>query len=445
MNKHSKQTHKNLVEDHAAIITQLTQFDSSQYSFIQSSLRTKLLNEISTRKTSSEKETLTMIESNSSTLKIKWAMIPLVVILIMLIINFTFPPIRIYAQEFFSRLLGYTLITNQPSRNIPVSTVAKSQISIDQLTPIPWESNRLLSLEEASLETGFTIFTPAYIPEGYSLAYLDVLPPDELNPYTAVLIIYQGGLQNQDQIRTISIRQLYNPDGKISELPIGDATIQEIQVRNQNGIWLEEVATATSQKTDGSMEDIKLNMLGWAESGFEFWINSNDNLSLEQSLQIAESIQMEQAPIETNLSGKCPTPFGANIEAAKQQTGFNLFIPTYLPDRFCLSTVEIYQPDENVPDLTTAIIYRLQYSGTEDITLVISQNEHPGNLENIAVVLDTTPVQLRNTEAVFIQQSMEPYLNILMWDENGYSISISSNSDLSQAELMRIANALTQN
>lgn len=435
-------------EDNKKIIKRLEQFNSTGYSRVQNTLRAKLLAELgSTRSDGRQGNTNKKTKKNRMS-QLRWILVPSGIILFLAAVNIIFPPMRIYAQEFFSRLLGNTLITNETPQIEPTFDATIAETPYVSLTPIPWQSLRRLTLEEAEQEAGFTISTPSQIPAGYRLAYFDVLQPDELNPYVAVMIIYEGGLQNNDTIRTMTIRQLYNQEGKINRLAIGDADFQEIKVRNQDGVWLEGVSPATTIQEDDSMNDRKLNMLGWVENGFEFWISSNDNLPLDQLLMVAESIQKGQAAVERNVDSlgveTCPTTYGMNIEAAEEASGFDLFSPDYLPETYCFNTVEVYAADQNVEELTVAIFYRSVEAKSEDNPLVITQKIQGEEPFNLPAEFKSTSISLRNTQVVYFEQPLEPYLKILMWEENGYEIVLSGNNDLSQTELTLIADSMHQ-
>lgn len=203
-----------------------------------------------------------------------------------------YPPSRAWAQGILGRL-GPFFFTNAPTL---------SELALTA-TPTPWPTSptvtatgeslnmqrvQVMTAEEARALAGYAMLDPGYLPEEYESYSFEVW----LSQGPQALEVDQTYGNGPD---VLIIRQIYLPDGGngVSEFPVGDAVVEEVTVRGQPGVWVEETNLGQHQNEDGTAVLTKWSMLMWQEGDFLFWIYTNA-LSKEEALKVAESLSEEQ-------------------------------------------------------------------------------------------------------------------------------------------------------
>ncbi len=198
-----------------------------------------------------------------------------------------FPTVRTYAQTILYQI-GHLILSDAPTH------AEQFEESLQTAAPSPapsqpaveWQANPLLSLDEAQAQVGFPAAELTNLPPGLTLMVRRVNLPDDQNPYTAVITVYQSAGQ------TLTLRQLmYAPGAETQTLPVGSAPVQEVQLRGSQGLWIENLRLSTYVEPDHPVALQYANLLRWSEGGFEFELSTNPGLPLETMLPMAEAIQ----------------------------------------------------------------------------------------------------------------------------------------------------------
>lgn len=214
----------------------------------------------------------------------------------------TLPPIRAVAQDLIYRI-GNFVITNKPSdaeqyvatlqSGIPTPTVDPNWVCTDCPEP---EVVGLLTVAQASEKADFPVYDPAYIPPGYRLQTRDVLfTTDTTTVSTDYYTELEPPLHEGEQLRgIIAVGQTRVRSGAQPwETGIGDVPVVEVTVRNQQGVWLEQIPIYPFQNRQGEWDYARWNQLIWAEAGYNFMVQTNmpaDLLPLDELLRVAESL-----------------------------------------------------------------------------------------------------------------------------------------------------------
>lgn len=206
----------------------------------------------------------------------------LVLILALLL---TLQPVRALASQILNQM-GFFTFTNEPA--IPTEWIGQENFnSAAQATPLPVEDLRGLSEEAAELQAGFSLYTPGYLPECFSLNNRSILREQDR---PAVMTAYHcpGKTVYEDVFLYIDQSPLSGEPQ--SEYPIGDARPVEVSVRGQKGLWIEQAPTGVQTNREGKTELMPVNLLLWEEDGFFFQMRSN-HLSQAEMLKVAESLE----------------------------------------------------------------------------------------------------------------------------------------------------------
>lgn len=197
-----------------------------------------------------------------------------------------YPSSRAWAQEILGRL-GPFFFTNAPTLPEQALTATPEPLPTQPPEaatgePATMQRVQVMTIEEARVLADFAILEPGYLPEGYA-------------PFS--FEVWQGEGHTVEATQThgsgpdvLIIRQIYMTDGGKGdfEFPIGDAAVEKVAVRGQEGVWVEEANLGQHQNEDGTMTLTKWSMLLWQEGDFLFWIYTNA-LSKEETLKVAES------------------------------------------------------------------------------------------------------------------------------------------------------------
>ena len=200
------------------------------------------------------------------------------------------PAMRVRAQAILAQV-GLFVLTDEPT--LMEQTLAETP---EPITPEPPPSDALQpisasSLDEAREQSDFPIFTPGYVPEGYELnqpqAYeLFCCHDGETNEVATTYFSPEGQY-------LIMIRQIRSAtdstESLLTTFPIGDASVVDVNVRGQEGIWVDGSLQGSHQNEDGTRELTAWNILLWQEDEFLFWIYNN-GLSMDEAVKLAESL-----------------------------------------------------------------------------------------------------------------------------------------------------------
>jgi Tfp pilus assembly protein PilE len=228
-------------------------------------------------------------------------MIGLALVAILTLASLSLPSVRALAQDIL-RTIGNLIITDAPTQAEQYVATAESNIATPTVDPDfvcpdcePVVEARL-SAAQASAIAGFPIYTPAYIPEGYTLVTRQVYSNTETTTIdTAYRIELNPPLHDGQQMAgMIVIDQIFfQSSAQPWEIGVGDQPTLDVTVRGQAGVWLEQIPIIPFQNQQGEWDYARWNQLVWAEAGYNFMIQTNlpsDMLPLDELLEIAASL-----------------------------------------------------------------------------------------------------------------------------------------------------------
>jgi len=204
----------------------------------------------------------------------------------------------------------------QPTAAIPASTATPNVIQIGPLRlthdptlqeqrlsgtppPTPQEApstpstsqelslQEVTKLAEARKLAGFDIWSPSYLPSGYTLQRYTVLVGKDA-PAQEVSAEYIS----DDYKQLWYLRQIpysAKDTNNILEFPVGNASVVMVMVRGQQGVWVEATNQGAHQTETGEEILVPWNMLLWVEGDYFFWLYSSE-LPLQENLKVAESL-----------------------------------------------------------------------------------------------------------------------------------------------------------
>lgn len=201
----------------------------------------------------------------------------------------------------------------QPAISVPTSTATPNVIQIGPFIlthaptlqeqrlsgtppPTPQESSstgqgatyhEAATVAEARKLAGFDVWSPGYLPSGYTLQRYTVLVGSD-----APALEVSAEYISEDFEQLWYLRQIpYSTKdaNNAHEFPIGNARVVTVTVRGQPGVWVEATNQGAHQTETGEEILVPWNILLWVEGGYFFWLYSSE-LSLEDNLQVAESL-----------------------------------------------------------------------------------------------------------------------------------------------------------
>lgn len=228
--------------------------------------------------------------------------LPALAFTVFLVVFVLTPQGRALAQDLLHRV-GNFVISNEPSdaeeyvatlqSGTPTPTVDPNWVCTDCPEPL---IVGMLTQTQVSEKAGFPVYVPTYIPDGYALSSRDVLFTDSSTTANASYQVeldppLHDGLQMSG---IIAITQtLVDDDAAPLETGVGDVPIVDVIVREQVGVWLEQVPIIPIQNEQGEWDYARWNQLIWMESGYNFMIQTNmpsDVLSVDELLKIADGL-----------------------------------------------------------------------------------------------------------------------------------------------------------
>jgi hypothetical protein len=195
--------------------------------------------------------------------------------------------------------IGNFVITDEPSDAEKYVATLQSGTPTSTANP-DWNPelvvSGLLTVSQASTKAGFPVYGPVYIPDGYLLSSRDVLFSDSSTTVdTSFRIELDPPLHDGLQMAGIIAISQTLVDGSAQPWGkgVGDTPIVEVAVREQPGIWLEQIPVTPFQDQNGQWDYERWNQLIWSEAGYTFMIQTNmpsDMLPLAELLKIAKSL-----------------------------------------------------------------------------------------------------------------------------------------------------------
>ena len=225
------------------------------------------------------------------------------VIALFTILTFIISPVRTFAQDLVRRV-GNFVFTNGTTDSeeyvalmlsgTPTPTMDPNWVCTDCPEP---QMVGLLSVQEASLKAGYSVYEINNMPTGYTLSSRDVLhTAQSITAHSAYRMELNPPLHNGEQMSgIISLNQTQlkeNADPWITE--IGEYPMVDVTIRGQDGVWLEQIPIYPFQNEQGEWMYDRWNQLIWSENGFNFVLQTNmpsDLLPLDEMLKIAESLK----------------------------------------------------------------------------------------------------------------------------------------------------------
>ncbi len=205
------------------------------------------------------------------------AALALVLTAALLVIALSTPAIRALAQQIVHQV-GNLLLTTGPSWGERALEMEKAGLAGGTPMPLP-----NLDPETASAQAGFPILMPSYLPEGYTLAKIIVMKSE-----TGTFV---GVTYTSYEVLTLLQWKFTDPHDLV-EFPIGQADVEEVEVRGHRGVWLEGCHGSILVGGAGRMWLGKENVLIWEENGIIYQLQSGPEkpLSLEEMMRIADGL-----------------------------------------------------------------------------------------------------------------------------------------------------------
>jgi hypothetical protein len=198
-------------------------------------------------------------------------------------------PVRVNAWQGVINL-GRIFFSNEPTYaerfEDRINNGALSSTDAPDSTAVEWQELSLLSQMEATNQAGFQVYQINQMPGDFKMVVRYVTLPNEETLNTKVTTSYQSGEQMLVFSQTRS-----DLDVSPLLLPVGDAEISEVVVQNTTGTWISGLRLSTYVDEQNTVVAQYANVLAWKKDNFEFWLQSSPGLSLENMLEIAESIR----------------------------------------------------------------------------------------------------------------------------------------------------------
>ena len=191
----------------------------------------------------------------------------------------TVPPVRAGVLDFLRQLGGWIFTDGQTY----AQQVVADPSPIPPVDPNDDEQVELLDIAESTERFGESIYVPSYIPEGYELNARGVQTTPDLS-YIFTTYFNRADLSNFSIVQSkVKVQQ---------QVAMGVQPI-EVTVRGQSGLWFEQAPIefwVYDQGNGNVTTQLKTrNVLAWTEGDIDMSISSS-NLSLEETLRIAESL-----------------------------------------------------------------------------------------------------------------------------------------------------------
>lgn len=218
------------------------------------------------------------------------------IVLALLVVVITVPPLRVMAQDVIDSI-GRLFLTRQPTA--AEQEFASEELRFEDMVPEP------LTLTQAQERVDFPIRLPSYLPEGVALHNVTVTEEQD----SVVVTLTYGGPY------LLTIEQMDLREEGTFTLPLGDAVIpQPVMVGEVDGVWLEHVPAGIGGLASEEQPEVFAhrllfyeNILTWEEEGRIYVISTNSSkppesdglivtleepaLSLAEVVRIGESLQ----------------------------------------------------------------------------------------------------------------------------------------------------------
>ncbi|HSG46118.1 MAG TPA: hypothetical protein VLA72_23500 [Anaerolineales bacterium] len=199
------------------------------------------------------------------------------------------PPGRALAQQILQ--FGLFIFTNEPT---------KAEISMT-VTPEVYYTLSVVrvNLAEASEIAGFPVYYPTYLPEGYA--------PISRDPNRQVEVVFNG-MENVVKVNAMFERVRSRELLSFVQIPLdssenllslnfgtGQVEPQFVDIGGNEGVWLENFIWGSKFDEHNNQVPVPYNVLIWeimTQDGqkIQFWLGSEELISLEVMLLIAESV-----------------------------------------------------------------------------------------------------------------------------------------------------------
>jgi hypothetical protein len=258
----------------------LRNFDLSERSQVRSSLRQRLVMSSRSRRTTYQGA------KRMNTRKWLFSLAIPAIMLAVVILGATTPSVKARAQDLLRQVGQFLLVEDkQPAQGDYFYDEEGARRDAQKPTmPAPaFESVTEMDLNKASELAGFKGLESSRIAEGFTLTNRIVNAlPDGVGLYSE----YKneaGGLLTVTQAR-------YQTGAKGQEFWVGGTRVSDVNVRGQQGVWIEGISMGIPSSQAGQTEIVKLNALLWEEDGFTF-LATTDVLSMEAVIDAANGLK----------------------------------------------------------------------------------------------------------------------------------------------------------
>ncbi|MEA5077691.1 MAG: hypothetical protein VB013_03900 [Anaerolineaceae bacterium] len=235
--------------------------------------------------------------------KLHWGLTAITILTVLFLLMTTVPEVKAFTDGFITRI-GNLIFKEGPTdaqvyvatmqSGTPTATFDPNKKCTSCPTP---QVVGLLSVAEVSKQAGYTVLEAQYIPQGYQISGRDVLFTDKtITVDTSYRMELDPPLHDGQQMTAIlSITQTRFVDKNYDwESNTGEVPVVEVSVRDNPGVWLEQIPIYPFQNESGDWQYAYWNQLIWSENGFNFVVQTNlpsSMLSLKELQKIADSMQ----------------------------------------------------------------------------------------------------------------------------------------------------------
>jgi hypothetical protein len=258
----------------------LRSFDLSERSQIRSSLRQRLVQSARARRKTSQG----VKRMNSK----KWLFslaLP-AVMLAVVIFGASTPSVKAMAQGLLRQVGQFLLVEDkQPAQGDYFYDEEGARRDAQKPTmPAPaFKSVSEMDLNKASERAGFKGLESNRIPEGFTLTNRVVNAlPDGVGLFSEY--------KNESGSLLTVTQAKYQTGAKAQEFWVGGTRTSDVNVRGQQGVWIEGISIGIPSSRVGQTEMVKQNALLWEENGFTFLVTT-DVLSMDGVIDAVNGVK----------------------------------------------------------------------------------------------------------------------------------------------------------
>jgi hypothetical protein len=266
--------------DNFELDSALRNFDLSERSQVRSSLRQQLVQSARARRTKPQGA------KRMSSKKWLFALALPAVMLAVVIFGAATPSVQAMAQGLLRQVGQFLLVEDKqpvPGEYFYDPEGARRDAMKPTMAPPAFKAVKELDLAKASERAKFKGLESNSIPEGFKLANRVVNAlPDGVG-------LYSEYKNEAGSLLTVT-QAKYQAGANAQEFWVGGTHVSDINVRGQQGVWIEGISIGIPSSQVGQTDFVKQNALLWEENGFIFLVTT-DTLDRDVLIAVAENLK----------------------------------------------------------------------------------------------------------------------------------------------------------